>query len=199
MLRLSDLGPRARRGPAKCVCVYRTPTQTIARNFNGVSTDHTGAKIAQITDGTSKTILVGEKSLQPRFYDTGYGDPPEFGKHDDGDNNSMYQGYDWDTIDFHRQLRQQWAAPGNLPRQTPIATGSIPSAPCPQAIDIRTIWVAPMRAAMNMSFCDGSVQSIDYDIDPLVWDDYGGRNDEYDSRSCRPLCRTSDDWLYLKT
>ena len=57
--------------------------------------------MAQITDGTSKTALVGEKSMKPLFYDLGYGDPndsPPYSKGNGGDNNSMYQGYDIDTI-----------------------------------------------------------------------------------------------------
>ncbi len=32
--------------------------------------------------------------------------------------------------------------------------------------------------AMNMAFCDGSVQSIEYGIDPAVYFKYGGRDDD---------------------
>ncbi len=64
--------------------------------FNGVSTRFTGVKAAQISDGLSKTALVGEKMLLPKWYETGYGDPPDW-KGNDGDNSSMYQGYDKDN------------------------------------------------------------------------------------------------------
>ena len=33
---------------------------------------------------------------------------------------------------------------------------------------------------MNMAFCDGSVQSVTYDIEPQVYFFYGGRNDDGD-------------------
>jgi prepilin-type processing-associated H-X9-DG protein len=31
--------------------------------------------------------------------------------------------------------------------------------------------------SMNMALCDGSVQTIDYEIDQQVWGGYGRRND----------------------
>jgi prepilin-type N-terminal cleavage/methylation domain-containing protein/prepilin-type processing-associated H-X9-DG protein len=159
-------------------CSFINTDDVIAKQFSGISTDHTGAKFNQITDGASKTILVGEKSLQPRFYDTGYGDPPDW-KHDDGDNNSMYQGYDWDTHRFPSGSFDNNGQPqGQLPRRDSDCDGFYPAgAPCPQAMDNQKGMGSAHPGAVNISFCDGSVQSIDYDIDPLVWNDYGGRDD----------------------
>jgi prepilin-type N-terminal cleavage/methylation domain-containing protein/prepilin-type processing-associated H-X9-DG protein len=150
------------RGPAlTCLtsyptCAFLNTDATSLAQFNGVSTDHTGAKISQITDGTSKTILAGEKCLQPRFYETGYGDPPDW-KGDDGDNNSMYQGYDWDTTRF--------AGTSMLPLQDIETAG------------INKNFGSAHPGALNVAFCDGSVQSIEYEIDPPVWNEYGGRED----------------------
>jgi prepilin-type N-terminal cleavage/methylation domain-containing protein len=56
-------------------------------------------KAMQITDGLSKTYLVGEKSLQPHCYD-GHGTPDC-----PGDNGSVYEGHDSDTI--------RWAGDNN--------------------------------------------------------------------------------------
>jgi prepilin-type N-terminal cleavage/methylation domain-containing protein/prepilin-type processing-associated H-X9-DG protein len=133
-------------------------SKDIADNFDGVSTRCTGARIAQIIDGTSKTALVGEKSLPPRFYDTGYGDPPNFDKGNGGDNNSMYQGYDVDNT--------RWI--GRVPRQDS------------DTLDINhdKDFGGPHAGAMNMSFCDGSVQAISYDIDDFVWGGYGARDND---------------------
>jgi prepilin-type N-terminal cleavage/methylation domain-containing protein/prepilin-type processing-associated H-X9-DG protein len=161
-------------------CAFMNTDKDIADKFSGVSTDHTGAKVKQITDGLSKTILVGEKSLQPRFYETGYGDPPDW-KHDDGDNNAMYQGFDWDTHRFPSGSLDGSGQPqGNLPRQDSDCDGFYPpGSPCPIAIDHQKGMGSAHPGAMNVAFCDGSVQSIEYDIDPLVWNDYGGRKDNY--------------------
>jgi prepilin-type N-terminal cleavage/methylation domain-containing protein len=147
-------------------CAFLNSEDDIRRRFSGVSTDHTGARVAQITDGTSKTILVGEKFLQPRFYDTGYGDAPDW-KGNDGDNNSMYQGYDWDT---HR-----FPGTNNLPAQDSDCDGKFPG--CPAVGDYKRIYGSAHFGALNLVYCDGSVHTIEYDIDPAVWNDLGGRRD----------------------
>jgi prepilin-type processing-associated H-X9-DG protein len=124
--------------------------------FDGVSTRFTGAKAAQIYDGLSKTALVGEKMLLPKWYETGYGDPPDW-KGNDGDNSSMYQGYDKDNTRTIGDVPEQDA--DRLESSHASRFGSAHS------------------SAMNMSFCDGSVHTIGYDIDEVVWGSYGRRND----------------------
>lgn len=134
--------------------------KNIMDNFNGISTRYTGARIAQITDGTSKTTLVGEKSMKPLFYDLGYGDPsdtPPFSKGNGGDNNSMYQGYDIDTIRWIGRVPEQDAP--TLPADHDRNFGSAHS------------------GGLNLATCDGAVQTIGYDIDEDVWSSYGSRKD----------------------
>lgn len=138
----------------------KSESQTIGESFNGVSTKCTGAKIAQITDGTSKTALVGEKALPPKFYDTGYGEGPNYDKWDGGDNNSMYQGYDYDNT--------RWI--GGVPEQDNDTDGF--------KAGHHAKFGAAHAGALNMSFCDGSVQAISYDIDEYVWGGYGSRNND---------------------
>ncbi|HEY3391701.1 MAG TPA: DUF1559 domain-containing protein [Lacipirellulaceae bacterium] len=126
-------------------------------DFDGVSTMMTGAKLSQITDGTSKTVLVGEKMMLPRFYDTGYGETQTYTKNNGGDNNSMYQGYDYDNT--------RWI--GELPAQDDdILTANH-----------FTRYGSAHPGGLNMSFCDGSVQAVSYDVDKVVWSSYGGRDD----------------------
>jgi prepilin-type N-terminal cleavage/methylation domain-containing protein/prepilin-type processing-associated H-X9-DG protein len=155
-------------------CQFVNPDAIMAR-FSGISADHTGAKVRQITDGLSKTILVGEKSVQPRFYQTGYGDLPDF-KHDDGDNNSMYQGFDWDVMRFASGSYAGDGTPqGSLPKQDSECDALYPG--CTAIVAVTQIFGSAHSGAVNIAFCDGSVESISYDIDPLVWNDYGGRRD----------------------
>ena len=136
----------------------------IRRQFNGISTKIQGARISQITDGASQTILVGEKSVLPRFYDVGYGDngngvfAPPYNKSNGGDNNSMYQGYDYDNT--------RWVS------HEPARDAEFPDVP-----DHHTRFGSPHTGGVNMAYCDGSVRSIDYDIDPDVWATHGVRND----------------------
>ena len=156
-------------------CTFLNDDKTLGKSFDGISHDHTGARMKQITDGASKTILVAEKSVQPRFYETGCGDPPMW-KFDDGDNDAMYQGFDWDTHRFPGGSIDGSGSPqGNLPIQDTNCDGFYPG--CPSAGDIKSIFGSAHAGAVNVSFCDGSVQSVNYDVDPLVWNDYGGRRD----------------------
>ena len=64
----------------------------------------------QIPDGTTKTYLLGEKNLQPQCYDGLVGGNCQ------ADDQSMYQGHDWDTI--------RWAGTG--PAMPP---SSVPTSP----------------------------------------------------------------------
>jgi type II secretory pathway pseudopilin PulG len=118
---------------------------------NGISYQRSTVRIARITDGTSKTALVGEKYLNPdRYFDGAYtaDDQCVFSGHDN-DNN----GY---TANGSAVNRPQQDRPGlNLPFH----------------------FGGPHVTGLNMALCDGSVQLIAYDVDDTVWVKYGGRND----------------------
>ena len=62
-------------------------------------------ELRQITDGTSKTLLMAEKYLRTDLYgDSG----TEISVNSCADNNSPYQGYDWDVIRWAQASR--WRA-----------------------------------------------------------------------------------------
>jgi prepilin-type N-terminal cleavage/methylation domain-containing protein len=127
--------------------------------FSGVSTRYTGIKMAQITDGTSKTALVGEKAMVPQFYDLGYGEGNDYNSFNGGDNNSMYQGYDIDNTRWIGSVPQQDNDDADFKRSHHDRFGSAHA------------------GGINLSFCDASVQTMSYDIDEDVWGSYGRRND----------------------
>jgi prepilin-type N-terminal cleavage/methylation domain-containing protein/prepilin-type processing-associated H-X9-DG protein len=135
-------------------CDPRARTDPARSNFQfcqtGVMYYRSGLKFAQITDGTSSTYLVGEKYLDPNAYDctiiTGLGCTG-------GDQQSMYTGFEWDN---HRVA---WNPYVGVSREFYQPRQDTPGAD----------YVQPFGSAhpggLNMAFCDGSVQTISYDID----------------------------------
>jgi hypothetical protein len=98
-----------------------------------------------VTDGLSKTYLIGEKFLESNHYEDGI---PSY------DDQSYYTGFDRDAnlSAYNPPLRD--APLGDIP----FRFGSVHT------------------SAFHMSFCDGSIHSISYDIDPDVHRSLGSRN-----------------------
>jgi hypothetical protein len=112
-------------------------------NFFGVD-----IKLKYITDGTSKTYMVGEKFLDADAYESD-------GTVNGGDNHSCYQGYDWDV--------NRWV--DLLPlRDTP-------------GLNAYKQFGSAHPAAWQAVMCDGSVRSFSYDIDKFVHRHFGNRGD----------------------
>jgi type II secretory pathway pseudopilin PulG len=119
---------------------------------SGVIGYHSEVKLKNITDGASNTYLLGEKFLSPKYYDFALAQGDGY-----GDNQSAYTGAEWDNE------RVAYNAPAKLdpnvyqPRQDVDLN-----------IEVGIGWYAfgsAHAAVMNMAMCDGSVQSISYDID----------------------------------
>ncbi len=139
---------------------------------------------SKITDGSSKTYLIGEKFVSP----IGYDDNTAFSGVSDaaaglGDNQSMYAGYEWDN---HR-VSGNVNLTGRSRRNYALAYGGsrIPDVEDFQPAldnndDLAKNYLAYGSAhpgAMNMSFCDGSVRSIAYEIDSLTHQYLANRED----------------------
>lgn len=146
-----------------CEKTLKACDEAAAGNFRGIVTHHIGAKHRQITDGTSNTILAGEKSHDPRYYDNISLQSP-VGEADDnpGDNSSLWQGFDQDTVRFPSGSR--------LPRRD-VAD----SAQNNQGYS--RFMGSAHPATLNIAFADGSVHAIDYEIDKETWDRLGVRDD----------------------
>ncbi len=71
---------------------------TNGKNCTGVAYQVSRVKMADITDGTSNTYLVGEKYLNPDLYETGS---------DPGDNEGVYMGFANNVSRFTQQLPLQ--------------------------------------------------------------------------------------------
>jgi hypothetical protein len=123
-------------------------------------------KESRITDGTSKTYLVGEKWMQTNGYEgaSELDDPGNTAS----ENQSIYAGY---VFDNHRVA---WNPNGSASQES-----------CQPARDFRGtgIWFEDRQfgsahpSAFQMAFCDGSVHSIPYEIDPGVHRALANRSD----------------------
>ena len=118
-------------------------------DYTGIIFLRSEISIDDITDGTSQTIMIGEKCLNPDEYTTG---------EDPGDNWSLFHGFDSDS---HRGTPD-----GVVPiRDTSGITGDLGQ------------WGSAHPSGCNFMFCDGSVRSIFYDIDTYVLALYCNRHD----------------------
>jgi prepilin-type N-terminal cleavage/methylation domain-containing protein/prepilin-type processing-associated H-X9-DG protein len=144
--------------------------------WNGVITQRVGAKLRQISDGASNQILGGEKYLAPEYYDTptyksnAIGSQ-NYGDDNPGDNSSMWQGFDQDNA--------RGAAQDKLPirdtfRDSPVNTG-IPGYAFANA---GLNFGGPHTSNVNMVYADGSVHSVDFEVEPHVWNALGHRADD---------------------
>ncbi|BBO35659.1 DUF1559 domain-containing protein [Lacipirellula parvula] len=123
--------------------------------FTGISFSRTGTQLRRIVDGASQTYLIGEKYLHSEHYLTG---------ESIGDNDSVFTGF---CSDNHRYTRIDLtlAQDDSLPASSTSAQYRFGSA---------------HAAGTNMVYCDGSVQVMSYDLDPLIhyraghgWDEGG--------------------------
>ncbi|MGD9632919.1 MAG: DUF1559 domain-containing protein [Pirellulales bacterium] len=133
-------------------------TNTTSPNFqycqSGIMFYHSELKPSQIIDGTASTYLLGEKLLDPLNYEgtiTG---------NNFGDNQDIYAGYEMDN------QRVAWSPYGEFPtvdRQEFYQ----PQQDTPGS-DNRLAFGSAHSGGLNMAMCDGSVQTLSYDVDPLT-------------------------------
>jgi prepilin-type processing-associated H-X9-DG protein len=142
---------------AACIVRARELDEAVAAS-SGVVGIRSEVKLRQIIDGTSNTIMAGEKFLQPRYYESGVGVDNTF--KNVGDNSACYQGTDWDNT--------RYPTPSSLPLMD-IDNGDTNA-------DQRAFGSAH-SAGINVVMVDGSVQQVSYDVDPVVWNLMGGRDD----------------------
>jgi prepilin-type N-terminal cleavage/methylation domain-containing protein len=122
------------------------------RHYTGISFQRSQVGIQHITDGTSKTYFCGEKYLDPGRFDVTTGDI------DTGNNETWCTGHNNDNF--------------RTTHAPPMMDGTVKPDP-----EDGTIFGSAHSSVCIMSFCDGSVDAISYDIDPLVHRYYGNRMD----------------------
>jgi prepilin-type processing-associated H-X9-DG protein len=148
--------------------------------FTGIVTARLGAKLRQVTDGASKTLIAGEKYVPIDFYDTiTYENKTGANAADDnpGDNSSLYQGYDQDTVRWPNGSVDAGQPGGNLPiSDSQPTTGRAERVQFNKSTGAHRMG-GPHPSAVNVAYVDGSVHSTEFEIDPLVWNGLADRQD----------------------
>jgi prepilin-type N-terminal cleavage/methylation domain-containing protein/prepilin-type processing-associated H-X9-DG protein len=119
---------------------------------SGVVGYHIELKLAQITDGTSNTYLIGEKYVPTALYETSFANPAGY-----GDDQSAYTGYDWDNQRVAYNPGGAFGRDAFQPLQDDAIDGG----------DDANVYAfgSAHAGGLNMAMCDGSVHTISYDID----------------------------------
>jgi prepilin-type N-terminal cleavage/methylation domain-containing protein len=139
--------------------------------WHGVLVPRRAGKItfAQIQDGTSNTIMVGEKFIPPQFYAGGW-------------NTDQYGMVGGGWVDDRRATGIMQSPVGgggdSLGLSNPAKDTNLNQIPA-GSDDWRAIFQfgAAHPAGMNAVFADGSVHNVKYGIDPQVFNALGNRDD----------------------
>ncbi len=123
----------------------------------GVSYRQSQIAAYDVTDGLSNTYFAGEKNLSPDYYLTGMSG---------GDDDSQYMG------DNHDTLRTTY-----YDQSDPAATAWFLLRIDTPGLDACGAFGSAHAIGCHMGFCDGSVQFINYSIDPEIHRRLGNRKD----------------------
>jgi prepilin-type N-terminal cleavage/methylation domain-containing protein len=123
----------------------------------GVSYRTSRVRIAEVTDGTAHTYMVGEKFLTIDRWESGA---------DPADNENMYVGYD---NDIYRSSNATFFPPRKDVREAVvIAAGGGTQF---------FVWGSIHPAGFNMAYCDGSIRISSYNVDAVSFARFGNRRD----------------------
>lgn len=128
----------------------------IKERLSGISYVRSKVSFRKITDGSSKTYLIGEKFLMPSEYETG---------EERGDNETWCTGFNNDNY-----------------RAARVAYGTVPGGPLADTNDpphdaFHEQFGSAHSTTWTVAFCDGSVRGLSFDIDPEIHSWLANRGD----------------------
>jgi hypothetical protein len=115
-------------------------------------------RLEQVTDGKSRTLMLGEKFLHTDAYLTGDGD---------GDNQNPFCGIDADLV--RSTHSDYWPPTADRPKEEPSAANQ-PTA------DLSRRFGSAHPMGLHVAYVDGSVHFMKYEIDKDVYVAIGSRN-----------------------
>jgi prepilin-type processing-associated H-X9-DG protein len=119
---------------------------------NGTCYQRSMVRIAQISDGTAKTAMIGEKYLNTDRYFDGL---------DSADDQCVFTGHDRDNAGYTANHKEPMPPQRDRP-----------------GVSLSFYFGGPHASGFNMAYCDGSVRQIEYMVDRDVWRRTGGRDDD---------------------
>jgi prepilin-type N-terminal cleavage/methylation domain-containing protein/prepilin-type processing-associated H-X9-DG protein len=140
--------PRGPGTPAPETYVYNANQYT---SRGGITFSTSTTKLRQVPDGLSKTLLYGEKFQDPDKLETG----------DNNNDQGWNLGWDWDV--------GRWAS------EPPLA--DISNEKFNLSTNNNYLFGSIHPTGANFTMGDGSVQTVDYDVDKTTFQNLGDRND----------------------
>jgi prepilin-type N-terminal cleavage/methylation domain-containing protein len=149
---------------------YKSPANTLGESKpTGVVFGRSEINFRQVSDGTSKVYMVGEKYMSTDNYEDGL---------DFGDNEPAFSGNNTDTL---RTTAPHRGVKGKLPLRTDQPGSSDDGLnggkPTDPGYGGELIFGSAHSSGFNVALCDGSLRLIPFDIDPEVHRTYGHRYD----------------------
>jgi prepilin-type N-terminal cleavage/methylation domain-containing protein len=141
-------------------CRWTHTDAWMAEHFDGISSERSEISSAHVIDGASCTIMIGEKYLNPNYYDTG---------RCCADNNSAYQGNDWDT--------NRWTPGLDANGSVTDWSSRYPKQDTPGFENCTQRFGSVHTTGFHVVMCDGSVHKLNYGIDQNAYARLGIRND----------------------
>jgi prepilin-type N-terminal cleavage/methylation domain-containing protein len=121
----------------------------------GISYQYSQIGARQVTDGASRTFMLGEKALSSAVYYDGS---------DTADDQCVYSGHDNDNVGFTGKAEDDVYLPQPDAR--------------PSSADLKFRFGGPHVDGFIMAMCDGSVSIVSFNVDAEPFWRLGGRNDE---------------------
>jgi prepilin-type N-terminal cleavage/methylation domain-containing protein len=141
-------------------------------SWNGITYQRSKISLRRIIDGTSKTMMVGEKYLNPDRY---------FDGNDPADDQNIFLGMDRDVNGFTAKGPPVAfiATRGYERFETYVnsSQGWLPPLQDTPGFQANWNFGSAHTSGFNTVNCDGSVHTVAYGVDPIVYWNYGGRAD----------------------
>lgn len=125
---------------------------------NGMAFSRSEVRMKNVKDGTTHTLLIGEKFVEPsRYLTTGH-----------GDHHGAWAFY-WDTFRYA----------GSFPDAVPLRDTDNGNPNLLSEVNYGAVmrFGSAHASGFNAGMADGSVRTVEYDIDPRPYAAMGGRND----------------------